>query len=160
MKTRSTAMLVTLPASGEPSRDARAAGIADRLPQWVVPIARDVLEQRSLAMRPWMPAILLAIFTMVIGRIDNMVLGYGLFRLTSDIAAIDAQLKSANLTTAERTRLEFRRERLATARQQAVLERRTTINRARFATVSLGLTTQIRTQRSRFRLADDELHER
>ena len=65
-----------------------------------------------------------------------------IIRLTSDIAAIDAQLKSANLTIAERTRLEFRRERLATARQQAVLERRATINRARFATVSLGLTTQ------------------
>jgi uncharacterized protein DUF4349 len=65
-----------------------------------------------------------------------------IIRLTSDIAAIDAQLKSANLTTAERTRLEFRRERLATARQQAVLERRATINRARFATVSLDLTTR------------------
>jgi hypothetical protein len=63
-------------------------------------------------------------------------------RLTSDIAAIDAQLKSATLTTAERTRLEFRREHRATARRQAIDARRATINRASFATVSLALTTQ------------------
>jgi hypothetical protein len=65
-----------------------------------------------------------------------------IIRLTSDIAAIDAQLKSGSLTTAERTRLEFRRERLATERSQAILARRATINRASFATVSLDLTTQ------------------
>jgi Domain of unknown function (DUF4349) len=65
-----------------------------------------------------------------------------IIRLTSDIAAIDAQLRSANLTAAERTRLEFRRERLATARRQAIDARRATINHASFATVSLDLTTQ------------------
>lgn len=64
---------------------AQGAGIAERLPNWVVPNDPRVLEQRSLFMREWLPAIGLVVFTMVIGRLDNMVLGYGLFRLTSDI---------------------------------------------------------------------------
>lgn len=64
---------------------ARAAGIADQLPNWVVPSDPAVLEERSLFMWEWAPALGLVVFTMVIGRIDNMILGYGLFRLTSDI---------------------------------------------------------------------------
>lgn len=64
---------------------AHAAGIATRIPSWVVPNAPGVLEHRSLFMREWIPALALVVFTMVIGRLDNMVLGYGLFRLTSDI---------------------------------------------------------------------------
>jgi len=63
-------------------------------------------------------------------------------RLESDIAAVDAQLKSASLSAAERTRLQFRREHLATSLRQATLSRRATINRASYATVSLDLTTQ------------------
>jgi hypothetical protein len=64
---------------------AHAAGIAARIPNWVVPNGPGVLEHRSLFMREWIPALTLVVFTMVIGRLDNMVLGYGLFRLTSDI---------------------------------------------------------------------------
>lgn len=64
---------------------ARAAGIVEHLPNWVVPTDPTVLESRSLFQWQWVPAIGLVVFTMVIGRIDNMVLGYGLFRLTSDI---------------------------------------------------------------------------
>ncbi|HEY4104627.1 MAG TPA: hypothetical protein VGM44_12085, partial [Polyangiaceae bacterium] len=64
---------------------ARASGIASRIPSWVVPSSTAVLEHRSLFMREWVPALTLIVFTMVIGRLDNMVLGYGLFRLTSDI---------------------------------------------------------------------------
>jgi hypothetical protein len=64
---------------------ARASGIAEHLPSWVVPTNPDVLERRSLFMWEWLPPIGLVVFTMVIGRIDNMVWGYGLFRLTSDI---------------------------------------------------------------------------
>jgi len=67
-------------------------------------------------------------------------------QLTSDISAIDAQLKSPSLSQAERTRLEFRRERLATARREAISSRTATINRASFATVRLELTTQKREQ--------------
>jgi hypothetical protein len=64
---------------------ARAAGIADKLPNWVVPTTPGVLEQRSLFMWQWLPALGLGVFTMLIGRFDNMVLAYGLFRVTSDI---------------------------------------------------------------------------
>jgi hypothetical protein len=64
---------------------ARAAGLTERIPEWVVPRDPAVLEQRSLFVRAWLPAVGLVVFTMLIGRIDNMVLGYGLFRVTSDI---------------------------------------------------------------------------
>lgn len=67
------------------SEAAHAAGIAQDIPNWVVPSQPGVLEQRSLFMWEWLPAIGLAAFTMIIGRIDNMIIGYGLFRLTSDI---------------------------------------------------------------------------
>ena len=77
---------------------ARATGIAEHLPHWVVPSNPGTLEQRSLFMWDWAPALGLLVFTMVIGRIDNMILGYGLFRLTSDVeklpfpmAAVGAQ---------------------------------------------------------------------
>jgi hypothetical protein len=64
-----------------------------------------------------------------------------IIRLKSDIAAIDAQLESGSLSAAERTKLEFRRQRLATQLRQATTARAATINRASFATVSLELTT-------------------
>lgn len=64
---------------------ARAAGLADQIPSWVAPTDPAVLAQRSLLMWEWLPPIALIAFTMIIGRIDNMVLGYGLFRVTSDI---------------------------------------------------------------------------
>ncbi|HOU91975.1 MAG TPA: hypothetical protein PLU22_13075, partial [Polyangiaceae bacterium] len=67
------------------SEAARAAGLADQLPYWVVPSDPAVLEQRSVLLREWVPALLLVVFTMVVGRLDNMVLGYGLFRLASDV---------------------------------------------------------------------------
>ncbi|MEX2389935.1 MAG: hypothetical protein WD534_18815, partial [Phycisphaeraceae bacterium] len=67
------------------SNAAAAAGISEHIPQWVAPTDPQVLDQRSLLMWEWMPALGLVAFTMLIGRIDNMVLGYGLFRLTSDI---------------------------------------------------------------------------
>ncbi len=64
---------------------ARAAGLTERIPDWVVPGDPSVLEQRSLFQRAWLPALGLVVFNMLIGRIDNTILGYGLFRLTSDI---------------------------------------------------------------------------
>jgi len=64
---------------------ARTSGITEHLPFWVVPSNPDVLEKRSLLQWQWVPAVGLIMFSMVVGRLDNMVLGYGLFRLTSDI---------------------------------------------------------------------------
>ncbi len=67
------------------SEAAEAQGIADKIPSWVAPTDPAVLGQRSLFMWEWAGPIALIAFTMIIGRIDNMVLSYGLFRLTSDI---------------------------------------------------------------------------
>ncbi len=67
------------------SESMQAAGISDRLPFWVVPSDPEVLDQRSLFMTAWLPCLGLIAFTMIIGRLDRMVLGYGLFRLTSDV---------------------------------------------------------------------------
>lgn len=64
---------------------AHAAGIAEHVPYWVAPTDPEVLERRSLLQWQWLPALGLVAFTMIVGRLDNMVLGYGLFRLTSDI---------------------------------------------------------------------------
>ncbi|MEX0744487.1 MAG: hypothetical protein WD118_02695 [Phycisphaeraceae bacterium] len=66
------------------SNAAAAAGITE-IPDWVAPTDPEVLDQRSLLMWEWVPALGLVAFTMIIGRIDNMILGYGLFRLTSDL---------------------------------------------------------------------------
>ncbi|BAM02348.1 hypothetical membrane protein [Phycisphaera mikurensis NBRC 102666] len=62
-----------------------AQGIAEQIPAWVAPNDPAVLAERSLFMKEWLPAIGLITFTMIIGRIDNMILGYGLFRIASDI---------------------------------------------------------------------------
>lgn len=64
---------------------ATSMGIAQQLPNWVAPKDVEVIQQESLLMWEWLPAIGLIAFTMIIGRLDNMILGYGLFRLTSDI---------------------------------------------------------------------------
>lgn len=68
---------------------AMATGIAEQVPTWVAPRSdsegRDILATRSLLHWEWAPALALIAFTMIIGRLDNMILGYGLFRLTSDI---------------------------------------------------------------------------
>lgn len=67
------------------SDSARAAGIADQIPFWVVPNDPEVLESRSLLRIEWLAPLGLIVFTMILGRIDSMIVGYGLFRLTSDI---------------------------------------------------------------------------
>jgi len=64
---------------------ARAAGIAEQIPSWVAPSDPQVLESRSLFRVEWLAPLGLVVFTMLLGRIDNMIIGYGLFRLTSDI---------------------------------------------------------------------------
>jgi hypothetical protein len=64
---------------------ARAQGIADLVPAWVAPESEEVLGRRSLLQWEWAAPIGLIAFTMLLGRLDNMILGYGLFRLTSDI---------------------------------------------------------------------------
>ncbi len=66
------------------SNAAQSSGIVEQLPFFVAP-DQEVLAERSFFMWEWAPAILLATFTTIIGKLDNMVLGYGLFRIASDI---------------------------------------------------------------------------
>ncbi|MFA7238077.1 MAG: hypothetical protein WC058_14535, partial [Phycisphaeraceae bacterium] len=66
------------------STAAEASGITQWLPAWFAP-TKDILQHRSLLMWQWLPAIGLMIFTTIMGRLDNAVLGYGLFRIASDI---------------------------------------------------------------------------
>jgi hypothetical protein len=67
------------------SNAAQASGITELLPNWYVPSDTSVLAARSLLRWEWLPAIGLVVFGTFLGRLDNMVLGYGLFRLASDI---------------------------------------------------------------------------
>ncbi len=64
---------------------AQANGIAELLPQWYAPTEGDVLPLRTIFHPAWLPAIGLMIFATVMSRLNNTILGYGLFRLASDV---------------------------------------------------------------------------
>lgn len=70
------------------SEAAQAAGIADQIPAWVTPNDPAVLESRSLLRMEWLLPLGLIAFNMMMGRIDNMIIGYGLFRLASDVGKL------------------------------------------------------------------------
>ncbi|NQU40503.1 MAG: peptide transporter, partial [Lentisphaerae bacterium] len=65
---------------------AAATGIADQLPIWFAP-ARDSISYstRSFFHMDWLPVIGMVIFGSFFGELASMILGYGLFRLASDI---------------------------------------------------------------------------
>lgn len=64
--------------------DAAAAfGLTD-FPVWYAPSNVADLP-RTFLQTAWIPALLLMLFQGILGRIDTTILGYGLFRLTSDI---------------------------------------------------------------------------
>lgn len=67
------------------SNAARAWGIADDIPFWWCPPDRDVLAKRTIFQMEWIPAIALATFSILMTRINNVVTGYGLFRVASDL---------------------------------------------------------------------------
>lgn len=67
------------------SNSAKAAGIAEHLPSWFAPSDPEVLGQRTFFQKAWIPPIALVIFGLVMGRLNQLILGYGLFHLTSDI---------------------------------------------------------------------------
>ncbi len=60
-------------------------GWQDQIPVWVAPHDETVLEQRNFFMLAWLPAIAYMMFTAVVSRVDNVVQGYGFFRIASDI---------------------------------------------------------------------------
>ena len=61
-----------------------ATGIAQDAPTWIVPRHVAYLPRTFLS-RAWLPFLGLFVFREFFSRIDNAVLGYGLFRVTSDI---------------------------------------------------------------------------
>jgi len=67
------------------SPPAWAAGVAEEIPNWFAPNDRNILEKRSFMMLEWLPAVGLVIFGLFVGRLNNAILGYGLFRVASDI---------------------------------------------------------------------------
>ena len=65
---------------------ARAAGIAAELPSWFAPaMDSESYATRSFFHWDWLPVLGLIVFGSFFGQLASMVLGYGLFRLTSDI---------------------------------------------------------------------------
>ncbi len=65
-----------------------AQGIADTLPRWFAPdpdIYPTAFDLRSFFHLEWLPVIGMVIFHTFFGQLSNVILGYGLFRLTSDI---------------------------------------------------------------------------
>lgn len=85
-------MIVGQPVHGTPlfrqfvvrSDAAVSFGISALIPGWVAPANLEDLP-RTFLQSAWLPVIGLMLFRELFGRIDNMVLGYGLFRMTSDI---------------------------------------------------------------------------
>lgn len=67
------------------SEAARGFGLSDSFPTWFAPSDPAILDQRTFMVRDWLLPIGLVFLTQVVGRIDSLVLGYGLFRVTSDI---------------------------------------------------------------------------
>ena len=77
------------------SEAAVSFGLADLFPVWVAPADVGSLE-RTFLQSAWLPALALIIFQSIMGRIDTTVLGYGLFRLTSDVERLPFPMAPMN----------------------------------------------------------------
>ena len=63
-----------------------ATGIAEGIPRWVAPATdSNSYAVRSFFHWDWLPAIGMLVFGTFFGSLSNMVLGYALFRVTSDV---------------------------------------------------------------------------
>jgi hypothetical protein len=67
------------------SEAARGFGLSESFPAWFAPSDPAVLDQRSFFMWEWLVPILLLLLGQVVHRIDSLILGYGLFRVASDV---------------------------------------------------------------------------
>ncbi len=65
---------------------AKMLGLTEFIPTWVAPSPEsDSLVERTFFHRDWLIPILLLVGSQIIQRIDQFGLGYGLFRITSDV---------------------------------------------------------------------------
>lgn len=68
------------------SEAAVASGVSTLFPSWVAPpVGSEAYDHRSFFQVGWLPVIGLIAFRMFFSKLDNAVLGYGLFRRTSDV---------------------------------------------------------------------------
>ncbi|GDY13801.1 hypothetical protein LBMAG53_26790 [Planctomycetota bacterium] len=67
------------------SEAARSFGLTEAFPAWYAPTQAVVLDQRTFFAWEWLMPIALLFVSQAIQRLDSLILGYGLFRLTSDI---------------------------------------------------------------------------
>lgn len=61
-----------------------STGVANDIPHWVAPPDLDS-QPRTFLTRAWLPFIGLMLFREIMGRLSSAILGYGLFRVTSDV---------------------------------------------------------------------------
>jgi hypothetical protein len=83
------------------SEAARSFGMGDLFPTWFAPSDPDVLDQRSFLMKEWLIPLVLLFVTSVVHKLDTLVLGYGLFRVASDVEKLPfpmAPLGAAGVT--------------------------------------------------------------
>jgi hypothetical protein len=65
---------------------ANATGIAEKLPAWFAPpSSSESYSLRTFFHADWLPVIGMVIFGTFFGQLSNLVLGYGLFRVASDV---------------------------------------------------------------------------
>jgi hypothetical protein len=76
---------------------AAAAGISEQLPVWFAP-DRDSTsyDLRTFFHVDWIPVIGMVIFGTFFGHLSNMILGYGLFRITSDFERLPFPMAPVN----------------------------------------------------------------
>lgn len=61
-----------------------STGVASDIPNWVAPAGLDNLP-RTFISKAWLPALLLMVGRSIIDTLSSAILGYGLFRVTSDV---------------------------------------------------------------------------
>ena len=61
-----------------------STGVSAEIPVWVAPAHLDSLPRTFLS-KAWLPFIGLMLFREIMGRLSSLILGYGLFRVTSDV---------------------------------------------------------------------------
>ncbi|MBN1256293.1 MAG: peptide transporter [Planctomycetes bacterium] len=88
-----SALIVTQTVHGTPlfrqflakSEAAITTGISALIPAWAAPLEQSAYDNRTFFQEPWIIPTLIIVFTMIFGKINEAILGYGLFRITSDI---------------------------------------------------------------------------
>ncbi|MDA3962079.1 MAG: peptide transporter [Planctomycetota bacterium] len=64
---------------------ARSFGLDTAFPDWFAPTSQEVLDQRSFFHTAWVVPLLVLFAYKVVERLDSLILGYGFFRIASDL---------------------------------------------------------------------------